>query len=91
MGVVCRPPTATYYIASGRLFNEAVEWIQDLLKSQGDHIGPKFISGYYFQCLANEACTIVLALVTAEMELKTSRIPVSHFLTLPDVLSYSHF
>jgi len=28
MLVVCRPPTATY-IASGRLFNEAVEWIHD--------------------------------------------------------------
>lgn len=30
MRVVCRPPADTY-IAFGRLFNEAVEWIQDLL------------------------------------------------------------
>ena len=46
---------------------------------------------YYFWYLANETCTLVLALVTAEMELDTSRIPVSHFITLPDVLSYSDF
>ena len=39
MRIVCRPPTATY-ITCGRLFNEAVEWIQDLLKSQGDRVGP---------------------------------------------------
>lgn len=28
------------YIAIGMLFNEAVEWIHDLLKLQGDRVGP---------------------------------------------------
>jgi hypothetical protein len=37
MCAVCRPPTAPNN-AAGMLFNEALEWIQYLLKSQGDRV-----------------------------------------------------